>query len=160
MLRLGSPPHSLQATCSVTGTVLICIKGSSLNIQFSLLRAISGSRDTACDWAWCKVPGINSMSVSKQCRMEIGGQIPQVSFSVGKFWGVLNTVSSNGIEPYCLQQICSWTTPVVGAFLSLSHFLTHHCASWHHLSGHLVEPTFFHFPKANLRICFGEMQLR
>ena len=49
MLCLGSPLHSLKATCSVRGTVLICIKGSSLNIQFSLLRAISGSRDTACD---------------------------------------------------------------------------------------------------------------
>lgn len=49
MLCLGSPLHSLKVTCSIRGTVLICIKGSSLNIQFSLLRTISGSRDTACD---------------------------------------------------------------------------------------------------------------
>ena len=143
------------------------------------------------------------------------------SLSVGKLWGVFNTVSSNGIEPYCLQQrkrqwhptpvflpgkshgwrslvgcrpwgrkeldttewlhfhfslscigegngnplqcsclenprdagawwaaiygvaqsrtrlrrlsssslqqICSWTTPVVGVFLFLSYFFTHHC---------------------------------
>ena len=57
MLCLGSPLHSLQATCSVRGTVLICIKGSSLNIQFSLLRAISGSRARACDWGMVQGSG-------------------------------------------------------------------------------------------------------
>lgn len=119
MLRFRIPSTLSTGHLQHHGTVPTCIKVFFPNIQFSLLRAISGSRDTACDQQLVQGSGINSMSVSKQCGMEIGGQIPP-SVLLGSFEVCLIQFLPMGLSPigFTATELYLWLEPSFPSLIS------------------------------------------